>query len=204
MRLPKLVLVLAGGLLAACGGEGTSTTTAVKPVAKVTITGTASSIQPGQTAQLLAAATDASGAPVSSPGTFTWSSGATSVATVDQSGKVTAVANGQTQISASVAGISGSYAITVTTPTPASKDTIFTVGINFSPSVKAVAPGAAVVFYLGFDGIGHDVRFAVKNGSPQDIPVTVRGAVARTFSVAGEFSYFCPTHPEMTGSIIVQ
>lgn len=91
----------------------------------------------------------------------------------------------------------------ITTPTT-SKDTIFTVGIAFSPNTMTISKGSAVVFALGFDGIGHDVRFAAAAGAPADIPVVVRQNVLRTFSVMGTFPYICPSHPEMTGVITVQ
>ena len=74
----------------------------------------------------------------------------------------------------------------ITTPTT-SKDTIFTIGIaSFSPNQVTISKGSAVVFALGFDGTGHDVRFAAAAGAPADIPVVVRQNVLRTFSRDGE------------------
>lgn len=93
--------------------------------------------------------------------------------------------------------------VTPVTPGP-SKDTIFTVGIAFSPNTRTVTAGSTVIFALGFDGIGHDVRFAATAGAPADIPVTTRQYIPRVFTKAGSFSYICPTHPEMTGVITVK
>jgi plastocyanin len=102
------------------------------------------------------------------------------------------------------AGCGGSDGTTPITPPTVPKDTIFTIGIaSFSPNQLTVSKGATVVFALGFDGTGHDVRFNAA-GAPADIPVVVRQNVPRTFAVAGSFSYICPTHPQMTGMITVQ
>ena len=135
---------------------------------------------------------------------FSWSSSAPAVATVDQTGKVTAVAPGAATIAADASGIRGTIALAILPPTVAAKDTIFTPGIAFSPNYLVVKAGTTVIFSLGFDGIGHDVRFDAKAGAPGNIPVSVRKNVPVTFSLAGAFHYICPTHPEMVGDVLVQ
>ena len=202
MRLSKLPSVVAVAVIASCGGS--DATTPAKVVSRVTVTGPSSTLNVGQTTTLVAAAFDASGASFTNPGATTWSSSAAAVAGVDQSGKATAAGAGSATITADIGGVKGTFMLTVRTAAVASKDTIFTPGIAFSPNRDSVAVGATVIFALGFDGIGHDVRFATKAGSPADIPVTTRQYIARTFPIAGDFSYFCPTHPEMTGIIIVK
>jgi plastocyanin len=198
--LALIVLVAA----TACGGSE-STTPAAKVVARITVSGGSTTLDIGQTTALSAAAFEASGAQITSPGVITWTSSATTVAAVDQTGKVTAVAAGTTTVAANVAGVSGSLAIKVNPAAVATKDSIFTIGQTaFSPDPLPVAVGATVIFVLGYDGIGHDVRFATKAGAPADIPVTVHQPIARTFSTAGDFSYFCPTHPQMTGVVSVR
>ena len=203
MRISQLPALLALVAVASCGGSD-STTPGAKVVSRITVTGATTTLNVGQTAPLTAAAFDASGVQISSPGTTTWSSSATTVANVDQAGKVTAVGGGSATITADITGVTGTLLITVNPVAVASKDTIFTAGIAFSPTSLPVSIGATVIFALGFDGIGHDVRFAVKAGSPADIPVTTRQYIARRFSTAGDFSYICPTHPEMTGVIAVR
>ena len=197
MRIFQLPALLALAAVASCGGSD-STTPGTKVVSRITVTGATTTLNVGQTAPLTAAAFDASGVQISSPGTTTWSSSATTVANVDQAGKVTAVGGGSATITADITGVKGTLIMRV------NKDTIFTPGIAFSPPSLIVSRGATVIFALGFDGIGHDVLFATKPGSPAYIPVTSRQYVARTFSTAGDFAYTCPTHPEMNGVITVQ
>ena len=203
MRIRPLVVLSMLAAATSCGSDGGGAPIA-KSVASVRINGASSSLLPGQVLQLSAVALDATGAQIGSPGAFAWSSSATSVATVDQTGKVTSTGAGTTAIGAQVAGVTGILNLTVTAP-PASKDTIFTLGMAaFSPTFITVKVGAVVWFSLGFDGVGHDVLFASQPGSPAYIPVSVRKNVAVTFPIAGSFSFSCPTHPQMTGTVTVQ
>lgn len=90
-------------------------------VARVVVTPAAATIQPGGTVQLTAEARDKRSKPVSGA-TFTWSSSASSVATVSSSGLVTGVAAGSAAITATTAGVSGTSAITVASPPPPPPD----------------------------------------------------------------------------------
>jgi uncharacterized protein YjdB len=112
MRLLKLSAVATLVSVAACGGSDAGPTT-VRTVAQVTISGSSTALNPGQTTQLTAVATDAAGATIADPGVIVWASGATTVATVDQSGKVTALSGGNTTITADVVGVKGSFLIRV-------------------------------------------------------------------------------------------
>ncbi|MBA3671050.1 MAG: hypothetical protein H0W68_03370 [Gemmatimonadaceae bacterium] len=94
--------------------------------------------------------------------------------------------------------------VTPVTPSAAPKDTIFTPGRAFSPSFVSVTAGSTIVFALGFDGTGHDVRFTAKPGAPAYIPVSVRKYVGVVMTTRGDFPFTCPTHPEMTGIVTVQ
>ena len=194
---------MALAVVAGCGGSD-STTPPAQVVSRVTVTGTTTTLTVGQTTTVTAAAFSAAGSQVAVGSAPSWSTSAAAVAAVDQAGKVTAVSAGSATITADVAGVKGTLIFTVTPLATVSKDTIFTPGIAFSPNQLTVARGANVIFALGFDGTGHDVRFTVKTGSPADIPVTTRQYIARNFAVAGNFPFFCPTHPEMTGAITVQ
>lgn len=192
-------------VLAACGGsDGGGTTTPVRVVSRVTVTAPTTTINPGETVQLSAAAFDNAGAQITTPGTFVWSTSSASVASVDQTGKVAGIAAGTAIVTADVSGVKGTLSVRVNPSATTAKDTIFTIGTNsFSPTFLPIKIGSTVVFSLGFDGVGHDVRFDMKNGAPADIPVTVRANVPRTFNVVGDFPYFCPTHPQMIGTITV-
>ena len=101
----------------ACGGKdtvGPGTGNGTPTVATVVLTpGNAILASLGETVQLTASAQDASGNAVSGK-TFTWSSSASNVATVDaSSGVATARANGTTTITATTDGVSGLASLTV-------------------------------------------------------------------------------------------
>src|SRR4051794_26718796 len=102
-------------LLAGCGGGDHSTTPTgpVTPtVASVTVSPAPGTVTVGAPVQLTAAAVDTKGAAV--PGqTISWSSSASTVASVSSSGTVTAVGPGVATISATVLGVAGSAALTV-------------------------------------------------------------------------------------------
>jgi len=118
LRFTALAILAASGLTA-CGDKvtnintpPTTTTTPTTNVQSVVVTPSAVSLQQGQTVQLVAVVTADAGV----ARTVTWSSSATSVATVDNTGKVTAVAAGTAVIiatSTADAGKQGTSAITV-------------------------------------------------------------------------------------------
>jgi hypothetical protein len=113
----------------ATGGKlvyATFQATAVNPsqlVASVTVSPASLNLSVGSKQQLTATARNASGTAISGK-TFSWSSGNTTVATVSNSGLVTARAKGTVQITASVDGRSSKATITVaggTTPSRVSE-----------------------------------------------------------------------------------
>lgn len=110
--------LLAASLLAALAGCSGGDTTAPEPaVVSVTVTPSTSSLEDiGVSVQFAAVAKDGSGATVSGK-TVTWASSNNAVATVSSSGLATAVAPGQTAITATVTGVAGSAALSVTQPT---------------------------------------------------------------------------------------
>src|SRR5213082_532764 len=105
------------------------------PVASVTVTPTAPTVQVGQTVQLTATPKDANGNPLSGR-VVTWSSNSTAVATVDGNGVVTAVAAGAATITATSEGQSGTASVTVSNIPVAS--------VTVSPSPASVQQGATV------------------------------------------------------------
>ena len=86
-------------------------------VQRVTVAPSTSTREVGQTVQLTATALDKKGSVVSGV-TFTWGSSAPSVATVNASGLVTAVAAGMATITATGGGKNGNASVTVNAPPP--------------------------------------------------------------------------------------
>src|SRR5213596_49514 len=105
------------------------------PVASVTVSPGAPTVQVGQTTQLTATPKDANGTPLTGR-VVTWSSDNTAVAMVDGSGLVTAVAAGSATITATSEGQSGTASVTVSTVPVAS--------VTVSPSPASVQQGATV------------------------------------------------------------
>src|SRR5260221_8510662 len=120
-------------VLAACGGSDSSSTGTNNSVARVTVTSASTSVTTGQSVQLQAAALTASGAQIASPGIFTWSSSSSSIASVDQGGRVTGVTPGQAIISASVSGVAGTLAVLGAPPPAGPHGTDFLLSHTLSP-----------------------------------------------------------------------
>lgn len=109
-------------------------TTPTPVVASVTISPATASLLTGGTQQLTATAKDASGAVITGQ-TFTWTSSATSVATVSSTGSVTAVGAGAATITASTGSVNGTAAIGVTTPPPV------VASVTVSPATTSLLAG---------------------------------------------------------------
>lgn len=105
------------------GVAGSSRVTVIPPrVASVTVTPNPAEVQVRSTVQLTATARDKRGNALAR--SATWASLNDSIATVDASGLVTGVVVGSTSIRATVDGISGSSALTVTTIPSAGEDVV--------------------------------------------------------------------------------
>ncbi len=111
MRLHPFALLAAFSLLSACGGS--ASVIPASTVRKVILTGSATTLNVGDTMTLTATALDANGAVVSNAGSTIWTSSATTAATVNQSGKVTAVGAGNSVITADIADVKGTYSVKV-------------------------------------------------------------------------------------------
>lgn len=122
-RYPRLAMLAAAGvLLAACGGGSDGPAPTPPPptvtVARVDVTPTRVSLQPGGAVDLSAVARDAAGNPITTGVTLTWQSSNAAVATITGS-RATAVANGTAEITA-VANGTRSAAVPVRVAAPAS------------------------------------------------------------------------------------
>ena len=122
-----LVTAAANGLatITATAGQvsGSAAVTVRQVVTAVTVTASADSLVEGDTLRFSAEATDANGHAVAGVG-FEWSSGDTLVAIVEESGLVTGVATGGTEIVAASSGVEGRAPLAVVAPAPA------TVGVT--------------------------------------------------------------------------
>ena len=107
----------------------------VAPVAAVTVSPAAPTVQVGQTAQLTATPRDASGNPLTGR-VITWQSSNGAVASVNGSGLVTAVATGAATITATSEGQSGTAVVTVSNVPVAS--------VTVTPASASVQQGATV------------------------------------------------------------
>jgi glucose/arabinose dehydrogenase len=110
-------------------------------VAEVVLAAPTTSVAVGQGVQLTATARDSQGT-VLGGRPFAWTTGDPSVATVADTGLVTALAVGQTEISATTEGITGSLAITVSPPAPPAPPP------GAAPGLREIASGLAFPLYL--------------------------------------------------------
>ena len=102
-RLATGPAILAAGLALACGSEEPTASAPDNTVASVEIApGAVTLVSFGESEQLSATARNAGGTAVSAA--FTWASSDLSIATVNTSGSVIAVADGVTSITATAAG----------------------------------------------------------------------------------------------------
>jgi plastocyanin len=189
----SLFLVSCGG-----GGEDPAPDTTV---ASVSVTG-GSTVAPGSTVQMTATAKNAAGAVLAGLATD-WSSSTTAVATVNATGLVTGVANGQATITAKISGISGTRVVTVQQVVVSSSASVTADGSNaFSPSQVDISTGGTVTWT--FSGAeAHNVSFASTTGAPQSIGDSQNTSASRTFTTAGTFNYNCTRHAGMTGVVVV-
>lgn len=183
---------------AACGG-GSDGPTGGNGIASVRMIATAISLFPGQTEQLSATALDASGGTVANAPATTWQSANNAIATVTSGGLVTGVANGQTDITATIGGKVGSTRVTVgAAPLTAVVDM---PGNSFTPFTTTIRVAGTVSFR--FPATAHNVIFKPRAGTPQDILPQSNATINRTFNAVGTFAYDCTLHSGMSGEVVV-
>ncbi len=159
-------------------------------------------ITPGSTAQLVATALDGAGVTLPGLGPPTYTSTNTAVATVSASGLVTAVANGNVSIIASLAASGVTHADTAAITVGAPAAIVGTSGDQFGPDEVEIAPGRTVVWQ--FAGT-YNVTFEDEAPPEGSIPNSVAGtSAARTFPRAGDYDYYCTLHDGMKGRIRVR
>lgn len=211
-RATFVVTIAALGLVTACGGSGGGGNGGTNPpppaaVASVSLSKTAASIKPTETTTITATPKDASGNSLSGR-TVSWTVVSSSVASISPNGAavtVTGVANGQTDVTATVEGKSSSATITVTGSFPASADV--TVGPNgqnsFSPSQVDIASGGSVNFTWG-SAVTHNVTFQSPPSPVNNIGDRSSGTATVTFNSPGTYNYECTIHgASMSGTVTV-
>jgi plastocyanin len=196
-------------LLAACGGDGgddgpsgpTLESIEVSPASE-----TIFSLAPGNTVALTVVARDEDGDVISDPGTITYASGNTSIATVSSSGVVTAAGAGTTSVTASATygGVTrnGSASITVNVAPATALVNAQLVGAQPSwvPGTVDVSAGGQVTWTVG--AVSHNIVFS-SAGAPSSIPDWANGSQSATFPDAGTYAYVCTLHAGMQGSVRV-
>ena len=198
MTKHQRVLCAAAFALAGCGG-GSDGPTSTSGVASVRMVATSISLLPQQTEQLTATALDAAGTAVAAAPAPTWRSGNTSVATVTAGGLVTGVANGQTDVTATIDGKVGTTRVTVGAAPLAA--TVQMPGLSFAPFTTTIRVTGTVAYQ--FPQLAHNVIFKTAAGVPQDIQVVSNTTVNRTFGTVGTFAYDCTLHSGMAGEVKV-
>jgi uncharacterized protein YjdB len=142
----------------ACGGDsaGPSTTVIPDAVARVDLSPATLSLLAGASGTITATVYGSRGT-VLTGRALAWSSGNTSVATVGQTGLVTAVSAGTATITATAEGIAGTAVVTVTA---AGTGTI--VRVDITPTSASVAVGASVQL----TGLAYDAQGRVSTAEP--------------------------------------
>ncbi|HEX6316840.1 MAG TPA: Ig-like domain-containing protein [Gemmatimonadaceae bacterium] len=130
-RLARHVFaILAAGGTASCGGGGDGTTDPQGKVARVEVTAPSTAMEVGQTMQATARYFDATSSQITGR-TVSWSTSSSAVATISTTGLITAAGVGSVTITATVDGVQGNLALTVS-PVP-----VFFIAITpANPSVR--------------------------------------------------------------------
>lgn len=182
-KLKTAVLLVAGLLLllpmAACSlnGDGQPDPTSILVIPRT------SSTEIGQTQQMMAIAAYSDGSVADVTLEVSWESSDGTVASVSQTGLVTAQANGRVTISASLEGVGDSAAVQVGPPPKE------TVSLSVSPAVSSVMVNQTkqYVATAGYsDGSSSDVTASVAWTSSDESVVTIDAGGLATGQAAGD------------------
>jgi hypothetical protein len=179
-------------VLAACSGGGSNSGTGPTPVTPVTTTVSvslsSSALAIGGSATATATALDQNGA-VLAGRTVTWSSSASTVATVSAAGLVQAVAAGAASISATIDGKTGQAGLSVTAPVPVATVTVtpntasLTVGSTTSLVAATLDAAGASLTNRTVTWASNNSAVATVTPSATGYAATVTGAGSGTATV---------------------
>ena len=193
IRLSALLASLALGW--ACGGDSATAPEPARPTTVTVSPATHELTALGTTVQLSAEVRDQN-ARVMAGATVTWTSSASSMATVDASGLVTAAGNGTATITASAGSASGSAVVTVMQSV---------ASVEVSPSVyELTALGQTVQLTAeAFDENGHAVAGAEFSWESSDAAVATVDAGGLVTAVAEGVATITASAGEASGSAVV-
>jgi CubicO group peptidase (beta-lactamase class C family) len=138
-----LLAAIVAASLPACGGDKAPTAPAPS-VATVTVTASTTTLVPGQATQLVASAATAGGQ-AEHVATYTWFSEAPAVATVNASGRVTAMSAGTAVIVATAGTVRGTVTISVQAAPVGPVASLSSIVDSVRLAYKMPAMGAAIV-----------------------------------------------------------
>jgi plastocyanin len=194
---------------AGCGGGGSNTepnpggsSDGVLTTLEVTpATSSLYTVAPGNTVTLSVVAKDQNGK-VMIGAAPTFSSDNAGSAAVGGDGKITAVAEGTSTITASLTmgGVTKTGTATITTIVAAASGTVTAPHITYLPTDLNVRAGARVTWT--FQAIPHTVTFS-SGGSPASLSEFHDGSNSRVFPTSGTYNYSCDIHPGMVGVVHV-
>jgi alpha-tubulin suppressor-like RCC1 family protein len=168
-------------LLMGCGSSGGESSPT--DVATVSVSLTSVTLVLGQATQAAAAPRDAHGN-VLVGRTVTWTSSATSVATVENSGLVTAVDVGSATITGTIEGKSGTASLTVSAAAPSGltypvNPAVYVTGITIAPNTPT-SSGAAIVSYSVSPPLPHGLSLNTFTGEIAGTPTAVASTATYT------------------------
>jgi plastocyanin len=211
MRVTQFLIRISGLLLAsACGGGGSDGGGTNPPppatVSSVSLSKGTALLKPTETTIITATPRDASGNALSGK-TVQWSVASSTIASISPNGSsvtVTGVADGQTDVTATVEGVSKQARITVTSSFATSADvTVGAGGGNvFDPSQVDIASGGTVSFTWG-SAVTHNVTFQSPPAPVANITDRSSGGGQVTFNTPGTYNYQCTIHGGMNGTVTV-
>lgn len=164
MSARRALVLLLAALIAGCSGDGPGAPPPARPrVATVTVAPDTLRLTVGRDGPLSVAVRDSAGN-VLSGRSVTWRSATPTTATVDSGGRVTAVALGTSQVTATVDGVSASAAVLVSLPTADS------VRLEQDSAVVRVGGGSSVIIRRGEIPAGSWVSLTEIATRPADAP----------------------------------
>lgn len=173
------------------GASGTATITVAQEASTITLSVADVTIAPGATTQITASVADAGGSALGAPH-LSWSSSDDAIATVDDTGLVTGVAEGQVTITAAQDGASGTVDVGVIRPDLRIEDDQ-TLGGTITVATMTVAAGVTVTLAedASIDASGPVTIEGTVSGDCTALTVTGQGAVV----VSGTLNTACVATP---------